>query len=70
MGKGKKETKRYSEMKIIYTHGKKRNDKENVFIQEGNGTIIVNIILIQKFWTKKIKSKNIWIYFNINIWSI
>ena len=53
MGKGKNVTKRYSEMKIIYTHGKKRNDKENVFIQEGNGTIIVNRILIQKFWTKK-----------------
>ena len=37
MGKGKD-----SELKMIYTHGKKRNAIANAVIQEGNGTITIN----------------------------
>ena len=35
------------EMKMVYTHGKKRNAIANAVIQEGNGTITINRIPIQ-----------------------
>ena len=41
MGKGKKTSKDESdsELKMVYTHGKKRNAIANAVIQEGNGSI-------------------------------
>ena len=48
MGKGKKTSKDESdsELKMVYTHGKKRNAIANAVIQEGNGTITINRIPI------------------------
>ena len=37
MGKGKKSSKEETELKMVYTHGKKRNAVANAVIQEGNG---------------------------------
>ena len=42
MAKGKKTTNEDSELKMVYTHGKKRNAIANAVIQEGNGTITIN----------------------------
>ena len=39
MAKGKKEKSGDTELKMVYTHGKKRNAVANAVIQEGNGTI-------------------------------
>ncbi len=35
MGKGNKASKSDSELKMVYTHGKKRNTIDNAVIQEG-----------------------------------
>ena len=52
MGKGKKSSKDDSELKMVYTHGKKRNAIANAVIQEGNGTITINRIPIQNIEPK------------------
>ena len=59
MGKGKKTTKGESdsELKMVYTHGKKRNAIANAVIQEGNGTITVNRIPIQNIEPKTLRIK-------------
>ena len=44
-------------MKMVYTHGKKRNAIANAVVQEGKGTITVNVFqfktLNQKFFALK-----------------
>ena len=50
MAKGKKTAKGESdELKMVYTHGKKRNAIANAVVQEGNGTITINRIPIQQW---------------------
>ena len=50
--KTKKSSKDDLELKMVYTHGKKRNAIANSVIQEGNGTIIINRIPIQNIEPK------------------
>ena len=59
MGKGKKTNKGESdsELKMVYTHGKKRNAIANAVIQEGNGTITVNRIPMQNIEPKTLRIK-------------
>ena len=58
MAKGKKTAKGESdELKMVYTHGKKRNAIANAVIQEGNGTITVNRIPIQNIEPKTLRVK-------------
>ena len=59
MGKGKKTAKgdSDSEMKMVYTHGKKRNAIANAVIQEGNGSITINRIPIQNIEPKTLRIK-------------
>ena len=59
MGKGKKTSKgdAESEMKMVYTHGKKRNAIANAVIQEGNGSITINHIPIQNIEPKTLRIK-------------
>ena len=57
MGKGKDKTKSDSELKMVYTHGKKRNAIANAVIQEGNGTITVNRVPIQNIEPKTLTIK-------------
>ena len=57
MGKGKKNPKEDSELKMVYTHGKKRNAIANAVIQEGNGTITINRIPIQNIEPKTLRVK-------------
>ena len=59
MGKGKKTEKgdADAEMKMIYTHGKKRNAIANAVIQEGNGSITINRIPIQNIEPKTLRIK-------------
>ena len=59
MVKGKKATKKEddSELKMVYTHGKKRNAIANAVIREGNGTITINRIPIQNIEPKTLRIK-------------
>ena len=59
MGKGKKTEKgdADAELKMIYTHGKKRNAIANAVIQEGNGSITINRIPIQNIEPKTLRIK-------------
>ena len=59
MGKGKKATKNEeeAELKMVYTHGKKRNAIANAVIQEGNGSITINRIPIQNIEPKTLRIK-------------
>ena len=59
MGKGKKTAKgdSDSEIKMVYTHGKKRNAIANAVIQEGNGSITINRIPIQNIEPKTLRIK-------------
>ena len=58
MGKGKKETQKDdSELKMVYTHGKKRNAIANAVIKEGKGTITINRIPIQNIEPKTLRIK-------------
>ena len=57
MGKGKKSSKEETELKMVYTHGKKRNAVANAVIQEGNGTITVNRIPINNIEPKTLRVK-------------
>ena len=56
MGKEKKSTKD-SELKMVYTHGKKRNAIANAVIKEGSGKITVNGIPIQNIEPKTLRVK-------------
>ena len=56
--KGKKQTKKDdSEIKMVYTHGKKRNAIANAIIREGKGTITVNRIPIHNIEPKTLRIK-------------
>ena len=44
-------------MKMVYTHGKKRNAIANAVVQEGKGTITVNRIPIQNIEPKTLRIK-------------
>ena len=58
MAKGKKTAKGESdELKMVYTHGKKRNAIANAVVQEGNGTITINRIPIQNIEPKTLRIK-------------
>ena len=59
MGKGKKQTKTEedAELKMVYTHGKKRNAIANAVIKEGKGTITINRIPIQNIEPKTLRVK-------------
>ena len=59
MAKGKKNAKgdSESELKMVYTHGKKRNAIANAIISEGNGTITINRIPIQNIEPKTLRIK-------------
>ena len=59
MGKGKKQTKTEedAELKMVYTHGKKRNAIANAVIKEGKGTITINRIPIQNIEPKTLRIK-------------
>ena len=58
MGKTTKKSKTTdSELKMVYTHGKKRNAIANAVIQEGNGTITINRIPIQNIEPKTLRVK-------------
>ena len=59
MVKGKKATKKEddSELKMVYTHGKKRNAIANAVVKEGNGTITINRIPIQNIEPKTLRIK-------------
>ena len=59
MVKGKKATKKEddSELKMVYTHGKKRNAIANAIVKEGNGTITINRIPIQNIEPKTLRIK-------------
>ena len=46
-----------STMKMVYTHGKKRNANANAVIQEGKGTITINRIPIQNIEPKTLRVK-------------
>ena len=59
MGKGKKATAKEeeSELKMVFTHGKKRNAIANAVVQEGNGSITINRIPIQNIEPKTLRIK-------------
>ena len=55
MGKGK--TAKDSELKMVYTHGKKRNAIANAVIKEGTGKITLNGVPIQNVEPKTLRVK-------------
>ena len=59
MGKGKKTSKGESEeeLKMVFTHGKKRNAIANAVVQEGKGSITVNRIPLQNIEPKPLRIK-------------
>ena len=57
MVKKTKKTTSDEELKMVYTHGKKRNAIANAVIQEGNGTITVNRVPIQNIEPKTLRLK-------------
>ena len=59
MGKGKKKTPQSEEkeVKMVFTHGKKRNAIANAVITEGKGTITVNRIPIHNIEPKPLRVK-------------
>jgi small subunit ribosomal protein S16e len=58
MGKNfRKRVKDVASMKMVYTHGKKRNAIANAVVQEGKGTITVNRIPIQNIEPKTLRVK-------------
>ena len=61
MGKSKKSSDD-SELKMVYTHGKKRNAIANAVVQEGNGTITINRIPIKNIEPKTLRVKLFYIY--------
>ena len=58
MGKTKKsKANKGEEIKMVYTHGKKRNAIANAIVREGNGSITVNRIPIQNIEPKPLRIK-------------
>ena len=57
MGKKKNESKEESELKMVYTHGKKRNAVANAIIREGTGKITLNRIPINNIEPKTLRVK-------------
>ena len=59
MGKGKKATTKEeeTELKMVYTHGKKRNAIANAVVQEGKGNITINRVPIQNIEPKPLRIK-------------
>jgi small subunit ribosomal protein S16e len=58
MGKDRRpRMKKGQELKIVYTHGKKRNAIANAVVQEGKGTITLNRIPIQNVEPKTLRIK-------------
>ena len=59
MGKGKKATTKEeeTELKMVFTHGKKRNAIANAVIKEGKGTITINRIPIHNIEPKPLRIK-------------
>ena len=58
MGKTRKQKlKKDEELKMVYTHGKKRNAIANAVIKQGNGTITVNRVPIQNIEPKTLRIK-------------
>ena len=57
MAKWKKEKSGDTELKMVYTHCKKRNAVANAVIQEGNGTITVKRIPINNIESKALRIK-------------
>ena len=58
MGKNQRQrVKDVSTMKMVYTHGKKRNAIANAVVQEGKGTITINRIPIQNIEPKTLRVK-------------
>ena len=55
MGKGK--TTKDAELKMVYTHGKKRNAIANAVIKEGSGKITLNGVPIQNVEPKTLRVK-------------
>lgn len=53
----KSSTKTSEDLKMVYTHGKKRNAVANAVIQEGAGTISINGIPIQNIEPKPLRIK-------------
>ena len=58
MGKNMRQrVKKDTIIKMVYTHGKKRNAIANAVVQEGKGTITVNRIPIQNIEPKTLRVK-------------
>ncbi len=58
MGKNMRQrVKKDTAIKMVYTHGKKRNAIANAVVQEGKGTITVNRIPIQNIEPKTLRVK-------------
>ena len=49
--------KKGQELKMVYTHGKKKNAIANAVVQQGKGTIIINRIPIQNIEPKTLRIK-------------
>ena len=49
--------KKGQEVKVVYTHGKKKNAIANAVVQEGKGTITINRIPIQNIEPKTLRIK-------------
>jgi small subunit ribosomal protein S16e len=58
MGKNMKQRiKKESDLKMVYTHGKKRNAIANAVVQEGKGNITINRVPIQNIEPKPLRIK-------------
>jgi small subunit ribosomal protein S16e len=58
MGKDHRQRyKKSQEVKVVYTHGKKKNAIANAVVQEGHGTITVNRIPLQNIEPKTLRIK-------------
>ena len=53
----KTRVKKNSELKMVYTHGKKRNAIANAVVQEGKGNITINRVPIQNIEPKPLRIK-------------
>ena len=53
----KQRIKKESDLKMVYTHGKKRNAIANAVIQEGKGIITINRVPIQNIEPKPLRIK-------------
>ena len=53
----KQRIKKESDLKMVYTHGKKRNAIANAVVQEGKGNITINRVPIQNIEPKPLRIK-------------